>query len=235
LIYLPRRLRPGEPQFERNRVIQDIFEFWSQIDRGEHIHPADKSVFARMRPEKHGFRLDCLPGCFGGRLRDAPVVLLYLSPGFGKQDIVDAKTDGGKDYYARRWIGYEPLREFGSGKSSWMSSRTKIFGNFETVKDKLALLNIGSYHSVNVSSFSSLLSLPSSRVSLGWAQDALFPDAEAGKRIVICMRSAAYWGLEQGRKYKGSLFAPMVNRSGHLLKNDENRRLVDVVRNRLSN
>src|SRR6266508_148553 len=73
-------------RFEEGRVSQDIFEFWSQIARGEHIHPADKRVFSRMRPEKHGFRLDCLPGCFGGRLRDAPVVLLYLSPGFGEQD-----------------------------------------------------------------------------------------------------------------------------------------------------
>jgi hypothetical protein len=216
-------------------VSHDIFEFWSQIDRGEHIHPADKRVFDRMRPEKHGFRLDCLPACFGGRLRDAPIVLLYLSPGFSEQDIGDAKTNEGKDYYARRWKGYEPMREIGSGKSSWMSSRTKLFGDFETVKDKIALLNIGAYHSVDLRSFAALLSLPSSRVSLGWAQDVLFPDAEAGKRIVICMRSAAYWGLEQGLKYRGSLFAPMVNRSGHLLNNDENHRLVSVVQNRLGN
>ena len=40
---------------------RDIFEFWSQIGWGEHVHPADKKVFERMRPEKHGFRL------FGGR------------------------------------------------------------------------------------------------------------------------------------------------------------------------
>ncbi len=78
------------------------------------------------------------------------------------------------------------------------AGRTKSFGDFKTVKDKIALLNIGAYHSVDVRSFASLLALPSSRVSLGWAQDVLFPDAEAGKRIVICMRSAAYWGLEQG-------------------------------------
>src|SRR5712691_10488432 len=55
--------------------------------------------------------------------------------------------------------------------------------------------------STDIRSFAALLCLPSSRVSLGWAQDVLFPDAEAGKRIVICMRSAAYWGLEQGQKY----------------------------------
>jgi hypothetical protein len=211
---------------------QDIFEFWSQIDRGAHIHPADRRVFDRIRPEKHGFRLDCLPACFSGRLRDAPVVLLYLSPGFSKQDVLDAKSDEVKDYYAKRWKGYEPMREMGPGVN-WMKSRTKLFGSFEAIRYKIAVLNIGAYHSTNVSSFASLLALPSSRVSLGWAQDVLFPDAEAGKRVVICMRSAAYWGLEQGRRHEGSLFAPMVNRSGHLLKNSENRRLVDVVHDRL--
>lgn len=213
-------------------MIQDIFEFWSRIGRGEHVHPADKRVFDRLRPEKHGFRLDCLPACFGGHLRDAPVVLLYLSPGFSERDVVDAQTDEGKDYYFRRYQGYEPPRDLGVAKSSWMKSRTKRFGNWEVLKDKIALLNIGAYHSVDVKSFASLLALPSSRVSLDWAQDVLFPDAEAGKRIVICMRSAAYWGLEQGQKYKGTLFAPMVNRSGHFLKNDENRRLVDLVQTR---
>ena len=55
--------------------------------RGENVHPVDRKVFERMDPHKHGFRLDCLPSSFGGRLRDAPVVLLYLSPGFGGSPI----------------------------------------------------------------------------------------------------------------------------------------------------
>ena len=53
----------------------DLFEFWSQIDRGARIHPADKRGFDRIRPEEHGVRLDCLPACFTGPLRDAPVVV----------------------------------------------------------------------------------------------------------------------------------------------------------------
>ena len=214
---------------------QDIFEFWSQIGRGEHIHPADKNVFDRMRPKKHGFRLDCLPGCFGGRLRDAPIVLLYLSPGFSKRDVADAQSEEGKDFYFRRYKGFEPPRDLGAAKSSWITSRTKAFGSWEVLKDKIALLNIGAYHSVNVKSYAALLALPSSRVSLGWAQDILFPQAERGERVVICMRSAAYWGLEQGRKYRGSLFAPMVNRSGYLLNNKEKSRLINTVQNRLAN
>src|SRR5262245_37476786 len=136
------------------RIMIDIFEFWSQIGRGEKIHPADRSAFARMDAKRHGFRLDCLPAAFGGRLRDAPVVLLYLSPGFGSADVTAAKTDEGKDYYLRRWRGYEPAQ------SSWTRSRTKHFGSWEKVRQRVAVLNIGAYHSTSVRSYASLLALP---------------------------------------------------------------------------
>ena len=82
----------------------------------------------------------------------------------------------------------------------------------------MATLNIGAYHSKDVKDYASLLALPSSRISLSWAQDVLFPQAERGERIVVCMRSAARWGLETDRRYGESPFAPLVNRGGHLLK-----------------
>jgi hypothetical protein len=115
-------------------------QFWSQISRGENVHPADGKVFERMDPHKHGFRLDCLPSSFGGRLRDALVVLLYLSLGFGEQDVIDAQTDEGKDYYVRRWRGYEPIRDI---KVELDVEPNHEFGDYETVKNKIALLNIG--------------------------------------------------------------------------------------------
>jgi hypothetical protein len=211
----------------------DIFEFWSRIGWGEFMHPADKVVFSRMNPEKHGFRLDCLPACFGGPLRTAHVVLLYLSPGFTEQDVADAETDETKNYYARRWKGEEPLRSVDGLGTAWVASRTRSFGSWTTIRDKVAILNIGAYHSRDVKSYGALLALPSSRVALEWAQSVLFPDAEAGKRIVICMRSASYWGLEQGRRYHGALFAPYVNRSGHLINNDEKHRLIELIQDRI--
>jgi hypothetical protein len=161
-------------------------------------------------------------------------VLLYLSPGFSERDITDAKSEKGKDYRARSWLGDEPLRDYGPGLQ-WVASRTKTFGEYSTIQDKLAIFNIGAYHSTDVKSFASLLALPSSRVSLDWAQATLFREAEEGKRIVICMRSAAYWGLDTGREYGSGLFVPQVTRSGHFVNNDKNRRLVEIVRKRLSN
>jgi hypothetical protein len=211
----------------------DIFKFWSQIEPGEHIHPADVRTFNRMDAARHGFQLECLPACFSGRLRTAPVVLMYLSPGFSRADLADAKSEQGRDYRARSWQGDEPFRDHGPGRS-WLESRTKVFCGYGAVKENFAVLNIGAYHSKDVKSYSSLLALPSSRISLTWAQEVLFSAAEAGDRIVICMRSAAYWGLDVGRKYPGTLFAPLVNRSGHLLKNRQNKRLIDIVRERIA-
>ena len=212
----------------------DIFEFWSHIGRGERVHPFDQDALTRIAPDKHGFNLECLPAAFGGRLRTAPVVLLFLSPGLAESDLADANSDEGKDYYERRWKGDEPMRDLGGGRAtSWMANKTKKFGNYDVVKDKIALLNIGAYHSKDVKSYASLTAIPSSRMSLDWAQNVLFPAAEKGDRIVICMRSAAYWGLETGRCYGKSLFAPRVNRQGHFLKNEENEALAETVRARL--
>lgn len=212
----------------------DIFEFWSRIERGEQVHPADKEVFGRISPEKHGFQLDCLPGCFAGPLKTASVVLLYLSPGYNQATADDAKTEDGKNYYFRLYQGREPFRDQGPGRL-WVESRTRNFGSYDTVKKHVALLNIGAYHSKDVKDYASLLALPSSRVSLAWAQETLFAQAEAGDRVVICMRSAAYWGLEAGRSYKGTLFAPLVNRAGHLLNGPEKTEIIATVRSRLAN
>ena len=218
---------------QQGALLIDIFDFWSHVERGTLVHPADKEVFNRLDAAKHGFRLDCLPGCFAGRLRSAPIVLLYLSPGFSPADLDDAASEDGKDYRFRSYAGDQPFRDNSPG-AKWLRSRTKRFADYETVKEQFAILNIGAYHSTDVQSFASLLALPSSRVSLSWAQEVLFPQAEAGKRIVICMRSAECWGLDVGRRYGETLFAPHVNRSGHLIRNDENQRLIEIVRNRLA-
>ena len=74
------------------------------------------------------------------------------------------------------------------------SSGTQDVRYYEEIKRHFATLNIGAYHSKDVKSYASLLALPSSRVSLSWAQNHLFPEADAGRRIVICMRAAAFWG-----------------------------------------
>jgi hypothetical protein len=215
-------------------MAQDIFKFWAQLRPGQKIHPADKEAFKRINSKRHGFQLECLPGNFGGCLRTAPVVLLYLSPGFSEFDLADAKDPAGRRYHFQKLKGRAPFSDDPKRPGNvWLKSRTRLFGGWQMVRKRLAVVNIGAYHSRAFSDYSILAALPSSRVALDWAQEKLFREAEAGKRIVICMRSASYWGLEVGRRYSGTLFAPHVTRSGHLNKNSENAQLIELVKRKI--
>lgn len=200
------------------------------MKRGEKIHPHDRAVFSRLNANKHGFQIEnCLPSSFWGPLKTAPVVLLYLSPGFSQEDVTEANSEAGKDYYLKCWEGKEPLPSNGPG-FKWFKSRTKDFGEYTYIRDKIAVLNIGAYHSKNVKSYSSLIALPSSRVALSWAQTVLFPQAIAGTRIVICMRSAEKWGLDINKTYGKSLYVPPVNRSGYMLESALSQSIKKTVR-----
>jgi hypothetical protein len=196
----------------------DLFKFWSRISPKDTIHPADRPVFDRLKGE-HEFDLRCLPLNFSGPLRTARVVLLYLSPGLGPKDHLLAKTTTGQRAYAAQRTGKTDLpNDPASLGYEWRKSRLKFLGDWQSHLDKIAIMNIGAYHSKDFKDHDVLASLPSSRVALDWAQNVLFPEAEAGKRVVICMRSASYWGLRAGQNYGRSLFAPHTSRGGHMHK-----------------
>jgi hypothetical protein len=206
----------------------DIFAFWNTVPPNAHVHPADEPVFARVRD--HGFDLDLLPGCFMGPLRTAPIILLFLSPGRGDHDQPNPEL---VDWHIRTRSGLEPLVSASThaGAYRWWTERTALFGNPYELANKVAILNIGAYHSKDFTDHGLLAALPSSRVCLSWAQTTLFPAAERGERVVICLRAAKYWGLEAGRAdYSGTLFAPNVTRGGHMHKSERARILTAVQR-----
>ena len=196
----------------------DIFQFWKEIKRHEKIYPKDQKVFDRVGRQGHGLNLRCLPANFAGKLKAAPVVLLFLSPGFSPGDLIDAATAKGRAEYAKRRTGKHPLSEEWTGYK-WFISRTKAFAlDFSVTKHKIAILNIGAYHSKRFGDYPLLAALPSSRVALDWAQNVLFPQAIKGERVVVCLRAAHFWGLEAGKKHGKSLFAPEVTIGGHMRK-----------------
>lgn len=194
----------------------DIFQYWAAIRPEENTHPKDRYVLERM---SHGFQLNCLPTCYSGRLRTAKVVLLYLSPGFDQLDVHEATTATARQRYVETRAGHRSLwsREEHEPGWRWWTQRTKVFGSPEDIKDKIALLNISPYHSKYFSDEHVLAALPSCRVTLDWAQQVLFPQAERGEKVVVCMRSARFWGLGKQQRYGESLFAPAVTRGGHMV------------------
>src|SRR5690348_13012885 len=100
-----------------------IFKFW-EIGESERIHPKDEEVFKRVSEKGHRLKLQCLPCPILGKLKTAPVVLLFLSPGYNRKDLIDAKMTSGRKYYARRRSGTEPLRD-GTPGTEWLRNIVK--------------------------------------------------------------------------------------------------------------
>ncbi len=98
------------------------------------------------------------------------------------------------------------------------------------MRTKFAILNIGAYHSEKFVDRPLLAALPSSRVSIDWAQHVLFPEAIAGRRVVVCLRSAKFWGLKEGKRYGKALFAPPVTRRGHMIHGRERNAIIREVK-----
>jgi hypothetical protein len=147
-----------------------------------------------------------------------------------------AKTERGQAHYKGRRTGEDPLpdRDEHTSAFRWWSERTRCFGDWQTIRDRVAVLNIGAYHSRAFWDEPMLAALPSSRVSLAWAQSVLFPQAISGERIVICLRSHPFWGLEAGRHYGLSLYAPYTARGGYMHKNDMRGTIIREVKHRLN-
>lgn len=208
----------------------DLFAFWARIAPDARLHPADEEVFSRIG--NPGFDLRCLPAAYSGPLKTARVVLLYLSPGFSAFDLKEAGSPEGQARYVRRRKGTAPLpsKEVHESAWRWWCSRTKCFGPWEELRDQVAVLNIGAYHSRRFKDWGLLAALPSSRMSIAWAQSVLFPEALDGKRVVICLRAARYWGLDGGRHYPASLYAPPVTVGGHMHHGAMREKIVKAVK-----
>jgi len=221
-------------------VSVDIFEFWSprEIGPNDRVHPKDQDVFNRMDPN-HKFELNCLPYCFFGPLRSAKIVLLYLSPGFDEFDVKEAESPKGRERMVESRSGNLelPNQEEHKGTWRWWRSHTKDFGECDELRSKIAVLNIGAYHSKKGPNGQILASLPSSRVSLEWAQKVLFPQAIKGDKVVICLRSAKFWGFDagkEGNRYGESLYAPQVTRGGHMKKGNMRDEIIKKVKDSIS-
>lgn len=206
----------------------DLFEFWSRIGPSERIHPADRDVFERVN---HNFSLDCLPGCFFGPLKTAPVVLLYLSPGFDEKEIAAADDPEMQRHMVATRAGTHPLAgpdEY-PARWKWWSSRTRRFGDWRDLRTSIAVLNIGAYHSKDFADAPLLAALPSSRVVLSWAQEVLFPQAIRGERVVICLRARRFWGLDGATHFGAALYSPPTTIGGHMLAGPERQDILDAV------
>lgn len=198
---------------------ESLFRFWSEMPAGALHHPRDRHVLARV---PHAFPHTAPPNPFFGPLRTAPLVLLYLSPGLGPEDEAAARDPAFREFFLRQWTGDAPLPAADEypGWWKWWAPRVAQFGlDPLAARDKVAFLNISPYRSKTFSDWPMLAALPSSRAALDWAQNTLFRQAYDGERIVVCLRSARYWGLSaprDGGPWGRGLYVSHFTQSGYL-------------------
>ena len=183
---------------------------------------------------KDKFKLECLPGPFKGPLKTAKVVILALSAGYNQlYDPKHVRSTLGQDYRFRSRTGEYALPSADDHDSSanWSARIIRRFKlDYEAVRSKIAFLNIAPYKSKKFNDWPMLSALPSSRVALEFAQSSLFPEAQAGKKVVVCVRSARHWGLQRGYR-EGMLFAPVCGQGGIMNLGDERDHIIEAVQN----
>jgi hypothetical protein len=157
----------------------------------------------------------------------------FLSPGLDPKDAAHCASTEGRRYYLDQRTGNAilPTEQDHPSAHKWLDRIIHQFGiNYEQARSKVATLNIGAYKSRDFKDWPMLAALPSSRVCLDWAQSVLFPQAEAGERIVVCLRSPRYWGLGIGEPV-GSLFCLPCGRGAFMKKDEMRRRVTEAAQN----
>jgi hypothetical protein len=201
---------------------ENFLDFWARAIPSLKIHPDDA---ATLNGNHHQLALDTLIGPWMGPLRTAPVVLLTLNGGIadgGAVERYEATLATSREWTARNLRGDLSLPNFATNPAGrkWTEGKLAQFGlSYETAASKVAFVNLIPYRSREGAKDMRMADrLPSSRLVKAWARDTLFPEAEAGKRVVVCLRSARPWGLDPTTPRRGqALFTPEVTRSGFII------------------
>jgi hypothetical protein len=197
---------------------EDFLQFWAKAIPSLQIHPDDAVA---LKANRHTLALDALVGPFMGPVRTAPVVLLTLNGGINGVERDEAKIPATRELMARNLAGDAPLPTFASnpGGREWTERRLAQFGlSYKVASLKVAFVNLIPYRSrEGAKDLHMLERLESARLVRAWAHDTLFREAEVGKRVVVCLRSARAWGLELDTQRGLSLFTPKFNRAGFML------------------
>ena len=212
----------------------DYLAFWSKAIPNLHVHPDDE---AALKSNPHEFALDTLVGPWMGPIRTAPVVILMLNGGMAGngEEARAAQMPTARESMAHNLTGDAPLPNWeGIGNPAgreWTTRRLNQFGvSYKAASDKVAVVNLIPYRSKEGAKDIRMADrLESCRVLRSWMHYTIFKEAEAGKRVVICMRSHRHWGLERGTNRGVSLFSPVCNRAGFTL-HDERAPIGQAVR-----
>jgi hypothetical protein len=222
---------------EGGAALRTPIDFWNispeelRTDEGMFVHPEDREDVENLFDYHKDF-LNTYPAPYWGPLRTAKLVLAYAGPGntIGQGENGDVGQAQSVDWLARRHnslSGDAPLDDklHHGVLQSWFRTRLRSVlkdrdANLDQFSNAIAFINLTAYRGTETK-WEEVAFLPSTQVMRNWARSDLFPDAEAGRRVVIIMRAHKWWGIRKAPWSKGSLFAPPVNRAGVLLSEQD--------------
>ncbi len=191
-----------------------IFEFWNKLPNHECIHPEDKDVLNQYAGV---FELDIPPGHINGQLKTAPVIALFLNPGFEEEDKAIFQNEGSRALLFDQISGKNDFPLWFNRWKKWFLPRVRI-GNMteEQIANQVAILNVCSYASkdANLLKPSILDSLPSTQMAIKYLHEVLIPQAKRGDRFIVVCRAAWAWKIDRSLECQNIKF---VNnpRGGH--------------------
>jgi hypothetical protein len=216
---------------------ENFFGFWSKAISSLQEHPDDE---AALKTNPHGFPLDTLVGPWMGPIRTAPVIILTLNGNLvgNGEEARAAQMPVARAFAAHNLTGDAPLPDWHAignpAGLGWTTGRLTQFElSYKDAADKVAFVNLIAYKSKDGSKHMNMRmanKLPSSLMMQAWMRDTIFPEAEAGERLVICLRSHRAWDLEPGTQRGESLFAPKCTRGGHMAHGEMREKICLAVR-----
>jgi hypothetical protein len=190
----------------------DIFDFWSKIGPRAQIHPSDDEYFKKPTIFEPDMKKGALPGAFMGPLRSARVVLLATNAGVWNFDMTADRKKKIADWHVETRKGNEPLPciDINPETYGWWTQKAVLFApgrSPQELRSKMAFLSVVAYHSKKFDGGEWSVELPSSRVSVEWANDVLFERARKKECVVVCAQARKHWIKSE---VTGHLFAPNI-------------------------
>jgi len=191
-----------------------LFEFWKDLPDKECIHPKDLDV---INQNKGVFELHVPPGHINGRLKTAPVVALFLNPGFEEEDKQGFENEECRKLLFEQIQGESDFPLWFNRWKQWFLPRVKIGSMTEDqIAKNVSIFNVCSYASKDAKLLKSSIidSLASSQVAIQYLHDVLIPQAKRGERFIVVCRAAWAWKVNKSMECENIRF---VNnpRGGH--------------------
>jgi len=166
-----------------------IFDFWKKLPDKSCVHPEDLEVVEKCNGV---FELHVPPGHINGQLKTAPVIALFLNPGFEDEkcrELLFKQIEGESDFplWFNRW-------------RQWFIPRVKIGDMTEAeIAKNVSIFNVCSYASKDAKLLTPaiLKKLPSTQVAIKYLHEVLIPQAQRGERFIVVCRAAWAWKIDK--------------------------------------